>query len=393
MKKIIQLLALVAVVALPAFTATAYAQDQCTPENKLAWYNEFRQHFKGDTAKANDLAKKWLACPVAAGEEPQANYLKNFVTLYEKQNRKDRIVDLVYVKKDYAKGIELGKQVLTDEPDNLKVLIDTAYAGYAANNPSFAPDAISQAQKAIQMIEGGKTLDNWTPYLTRDDALGYLYFAVGSLTKDSSAALKVFLKAAQFDGRIKKQSSTYLAIAKAYEFGPYAALASDYEAKYKGKDETPESKLALENINQIVDRLIDAYARAVALAGPDATDQANKKLWLESLATWYKYRNKSDAGMTELIAGILSKPLPPEPTPITALPASATGAAEGTMTTGTAAPTGVTTAAGATTKPVATPGNGAAKPATTTAPASANSATTKPATAAKPKPKRNHRNH
>ena len=33
------------------------------------------------------------------------------------------------------------------------------------------------------------------------------------------------------------------------------------------KDETPESKLALANINQIVDRMIDAYARAVALAG------------------------------------------------------------------------------------------------------------------------------
>ena len=45
---------------------------------------------------------------------------------------------------------------------------------------------------------------------------------------------------------------------------------------------------------------------------------------MESLSNWYKYRhNQSDAGLTEVIAGILAKPLPPLPTPITTLPAAA----------------------------------------------------------------------
>ena len=114
MKKFIELIAIGATVAVLALSAVAQQpaaspqqpaakpQDpQCSPENKLAWYNEFRQHFKGDTAKANDLAKKWLACPEVAGEEQQAAYLKNFVTLYEKATRKDRITDFVYAKKDY----------------------------------------------------------------------------------------------------------------------------------------------------------------------------------------------------------------------------------------------------------------------------------------------------
>jgi len=133
MKKLIELIAIgatVAVLALPpvanGLSKPETAQDQCTPENKLAWYNDFRQNFKGDTAKANELAKKWLACPEAAGEEQQAAYLKNFVTLYEKATRKDRITDFVYTKKDYAKAFELGKQILVDEPENLKVLIDLA---------------------------------------------------------------------------------------------------------------------------------------------------------------------------------------------------------------------------------------------------------------------------
>ena len=117
MKKIIELIAIGATVAVlavsavaqqPAATpqpAAANPQDpQCSAENKLAWYNEFRQHFKGDTAKANDLAKKWLACPATPAEEQQAAYLKNFVTLFEKANRKSQITDLVYGKKDYVKG-------------------------------------------------------------------------------------------------------------------------------------------------------------------------------------------------------------------------------------------------------------------------------------------------
>lgn len=389
MKKIIELVTVIALVAVPALANGSVMQDQCTPENKAAWYAEFTKTFKTEQAKANDLAKKWLACPAAANEEQQAAYLKNFVSLFEKANRKAQIYDLVYVKKDYAKGFELGKQVLAEEPENLKVLIDLAYAGYASKNPAFSADALSYAQKAIRMIEAGKTIDPWTPYLNREDTLGYLYNATGSLNlqKDPGLALKDFIKAAQFNGKISKLPATYATIAQSYEASAYAKLASEYEANYKGKDETPESKLAVENINQVVDRMIDAYARAVALAGNDPAEQANKKIWMEQLTNWYKYRNKSEAGLNELIAGILAKPMPGEPTMLTTLPASATGPASDT-----ASATGVP--AGAPAKPTPTPANGAkpaTTPATTTPTTTPKPAAPKPSPAATPKPKRNHR--
>ena len=414
MKKFIELMTIVAMVALLALSAVAQQpaaspqqpaakpQDpQCTPESKLAWYNEFRQHFKGDTAKANELAKKWLACPEVAGEEQQSAYLKNFVTLYEKATRKDRITDFVYAKKDYPKAFEIGKQVLADEPENLKVMIDLAYAGYASNNPAYSADTMTYAKKAIELIEAGKAPDSWSPYVSKDEALGYLYNALASLTvqKDPSEALKSLIKAAQFEGKIKKLPTTFANIAGAYNDGPYAKLSADYETRFKGKDETPESKLALENINQMMDRMIDALARAVALAGNDPAYQANKKGWMETLTGWYKFRhNDSEAGLPEMISSILSKPLPPEPTPLTSLPVSASGAAVGSSPTGTTTATGVTTAAGATAKPAATPGTGTpTKPAatTTTTPATTTPAattTTKPAPkpTATPKPKRNH---
>ena len=207
-----------------------------------------------------------------------------------------------------------------------------------------------------------------------------------SLEKDPSTALKNLLKAAQFETPLKKSPYTYAYIAGAYETGPYAKLSEEYKVKYQGKDETPESKLALANIHQIVDRMIDAYARAVALAGTDTNFATPKAGWNDSLTQWYKFRNndKTD-GLDQLVAGVLAKPLPPEPTPITVLPAGpptpATPAATPTGNTGTPQ-NGTGNGAPSTT----TPATNTTKPAATTPAAGS---TTKPAT--KPDKPRNRR--
>ncbi len=192
-----------------------------------------------------------------------------------------------------------------DEPENLKVLIDLAYAGFAAataKNEAFAADAINYAKKAMQLIEAGKAPDKWEPYLGKDDALAYLNNIIGQLTlqKNPAEALPYLIKVAQYESKLKKLSSTYGYIAAAYEAGPYAKLSEDYKACCAGKDETPESKLALENVNQVIDRMIDAYARAVALA-TDPTQQTAKKEWMDSLSQWYKYRhNQSVDGLDRI---------------------------------------------------------------------------------------------
>ena len=102
----------------------------------------------------------------------------------------------------------------------------------------------------------------------------------------------------------------------------------------QGKDETPESKLALENINQVIDRMIDAYARAVALAGNDAANrQRRSNGWraehlvqvpAQQIRSWSKRvdcRHSVEASSA------------PEPTPITTLPAAAAATAPTTGTT------------------------------------------------------------
>lgn len=384
--------ATVAMLAIPvaaqntAATVGASApQDGCTQEAKDANYKLFRETLKTDQPKANEAAKKYLACPASAtpteGETKIVEYLKRWTKLYEEGSRKIKLTNLLYTDKKYEEAFTLGREILAAEPEYVKGIIDLGANGYLVaplKNEQLTNEAVAYARKALQLLDSGKTPEDWGHLQNKDIATAYLNYTIGTLTvaKDPNGALKHLIKSAQFQTPLKDSAFTYAFIAGAYETGPYAQQSADYKAKYSGKDETPESKLALANINQLVDRMIDGYARAVKLAGADLA--AEKAAWQENLTNLYKYRHESTDGLNEMIAGIMTKPLPPEPTPITVLPAAPAATPAGTS--GGATP-------GAGNGNGAPAGNGAAAaPAnkTTTTPATAN---TKPAND-KPGPRR-----
>ena len=383
MKKLttsLSILSLVAIFALPAAARTSIAQpnnevqDACTQEAKDALYKTFRESRQADQAKAYEAAKKYLACPAPAEvtKESQAiiDYLKKWVTAYEEGSKKIKCRELLYNQQKFVEAFALCKEILAVEPDNLKVLVDLGANGYLVaplNNPGLSADAVTFATKALGMIDSGKTLDDWAPLASKDVAVAYLNYTIGSLNlqKDPTGSLKYLLKAAQFETPLKKSPFTYAYIAGAYETGTYAKLEQEY-SKYKGQDETPESKLALANIHQIVDRMIDGYARAVALA-TDPKIATQKQVWQEALTGWYKFRNgdKTD-GMNELIAGILAKPLPPEPTPLTSLPPAPPTTTPATNTGTNGAGTNTAPATNGTTTPAKpNPATSTTKPAST----------------------------
>lgn len=386
MKKMTMFLTIGATVALLAMPVAAsnvvaanYAvQDQCSAEGKNALYQEFLKYRKDDQAKAFDAAKKYLACPTAEVTEDQQkiiDYLKKWSGAYEEGMRAVNFDKILWTDKNYAEAYKMGADLLAKNPDDLKVLIGLGTNGYlvVAKNPELAPQALGYARKALQLIEGGKTLDNWGPLTNKETALAYLNFTAGTLTleKDPSNALKNLIQAAQFETPLKKSPFTYAYIAGAYETGPYAKQSEAYKTVYLGKDETPESKLALANINQLVERMVDGYARAVALAGADANFAKQKPVWQESLTTWYKYlHNNTTDGMDQYVAAVVAKPLPPEPTPLTSLPTPAPAATPNSGTPGAAPGTANTTApAGAT--PATTKASTTPAPVNSSKPASA----------------------
>ena len=103
-------------------------------EAKDALYQSFLKNRQPDQAKAYEDAKKYLACP-AAGEVTEAqqkiiDYLKKWSAAYEKIDREVRFRKLLYNENKYPEAYALGKEILTETPDNLKVLVDLGASGY-----------------------------------------------------------------------------------------------------------------------------------------------------------------------------------------------------------------------------------------------------------------------
>ena len=295
---------------------TVLAQETDDPV-KIEIYKRFVDNRSDRPAVAYQAAQDYLK-KYNKDKDQYTDYLNKWVMFYERDERKRMLPGLINEKK-FSEAYSTGAKILADEPNYLRAQIDLGYAGYlaaTAKNESFNTTALEYARKAISEIESGKTPTEWAPFKGKDDTLAYLNYAVGYLTLKTTpdAAIDSLLKAAQYDSDIKKTPSTYYFLAVAYEAGPYKTLSADYQTKFANKPETPESKAALDKLNVVMDRIIDAYARAIATAGTDPKTEQGRKDWLTAMSTYYKFRHGgTDTGMTEFIATVLQKPLPPKP--------------------------------------------------------------------------------
>jgi hypothetical protein len=380
MKKLIQLFvfaALVTTFALPALaqttpatsTTTAAASGQDDAEAKAALYKTFTDNIKrNDPAAKPDVAyqagKEYLAKYEAkdGADDQYIKYIKKWVDSYEKIARRQQLLQQISDKK-YNEAFASSQQVLTDFPDDLEVLYRLVGAGYVAldsKNTANNASASTYAKKLVQLVEAGKNPDTSK---NKDEILGNLNYALGLFTQSSqpTEAINYFVKAAQYEGSSKKDPKTYIFLADLYEKGEYTKLATQYNTSCKTPEQlqTQECKDLGVKVNQVVDHMIDALARAIAYSniGPDAAKLAQARAaWMEQLTTYYKFRNNdSDTGLKELIASITSRPLPKPGEPIVPplMPQSPTTPASSTTPTqpsGTAA----ATPAGKTTTPAAT---------------------------------------
>lgn len=304
------------VFSLAALGTVVNAQETDDPV-KIEIYKRFYDNHANNPTVAYQAAKDYLA-KYTKDKDDYTKYLSKWVIAYESDERKRKLPGLIN-EKNFAEAYTTGAKILADEPNYLRAQIDLGYAGYlaaSAKNEAYNTQALGYAKQAIQAIESGKAPTEWAPFKGKDDTLAYLNYAVGFLTLKTNPdqAIDSLLKAAQYDSDIKKTPSTYYFLAVAYESGPYKTMSKAYQDTYAGKPETPESKAALEKLNVIMDRIVDAYARAIAAAGTDPKTEASRKEWLGQMTTYYKFRHDgSDAGINEFISAALQKPLPPKP--------------------------------------------------------------------------------
>ena len=370
MKNVLRLLvfaALVTVFALPSYAQDAAAAQTpaaagpCTEaEAKAALYNKFREKFN-KTAEEQKVAyeagkeylSKYGACTDPA-DVTIIKYIQGWIAKYEKATLEFNCNKAV--NESPATAFQACQPWVAANPENVKTYLWLVTAGLKnvqAKNDSTNGEAANAARRALALLEQGKTTDAWQPFASQAEAAPGLNYYVGFFTlKNSPAeAATYLLKAAQSNSSYAKEPTTYDFLGAAYINSELKTLVNEYKTKYEGKEATPESEALLNKVNAVTHRIVDAYARAVALtpAGP-AKDGRRA-----NLSTFYKqlHDGKED-GMNELVAGILAKPvmLPgQEPAP----PAPATSSADGANGAAGAATT-TTPASGATTaKPAATP--------------------------------------
>ena len=258
--------------------------------------------------------------------DPDAKIVRKFVNEYERAARHVEILS-TYNSKNYAKVFELGGVALEREKEDFFVLSMLVHAGFdrARQGDTSANDAtVSYARKAIQLAEAGKIMKP-DPFDNIETALGYLNATVGILLKDTAPgeAAQAFRKAVQTKSTYRTDPITYHRLGGAILRGEFAQLSREYNEKYLNQPPSAAQHAMLTKINKLVERAIDAYARAYALADPArpvSSDETGARPQfapelrtriLEQLTALYKgSHDNSDAGLKELVAGILSKPIP-----------------------------------------------------------------------------------
>ena len=281
------------------------------PELQRYIYSKFREGF-GRQTETYKLAKYYLhRFPNAES----ARYFKTWVEKYEKATRKTQLQQLMRDGK-HAEAFAIGKQILAEEPEDLQTLIETSYAGLrVAIEPDASGAIFSEApnfaKKTIGLIQAGKTPGN-PPFEAKDkdNTLGWLNYSLGIYTIkiNPAEAANYFYEAARHEGSVKNDPYIYVYLARAYAEGDYKKLSTYF--RRNGKPESPETKAALDRLYHIIDCIIDAYARAVALNATNLELRQEWAEWMQQLTEIYKFRYNSANGLDEFIGQVLSKPLP-----------------------------------------------------------------------------------
>jgi hypothetical protein len=337
--RLLTVAALASLFALPSFAQdAAAAANPCESQERTDLYTKyFNEKKASDQAPAFATAKQYLEKYETACPDQYSKAVRKFHDAYQSALGGVKVQTDFYGAvnaKDARKAIEAGKQLLAKEPDNTAIYLLTAYTGYNGvilkgspvyQDPAVTSETLAAANRAIEMLQAGKEPKDvtgkvsWAPFRDRADALAWANFWAGALQYKTNpeVSAKHMIAVAQSNSTVKEEPTVYTILAVALDT-ERARLLEEYK---KFTEENDQSRIVLANINQTLDRQIDAYARAVAFAKPDDPRRAE---WMTILKDLYKARNNnSEAGLDAKIAAAKTTPLlvttpittPPPPTP------------------------------------------------------------------------------
>src|SRR5215813_11479545 len=296
-------------------------------EPKAALYKNFLANYKGSGEQqrlanqhGNDYISKYGNCPDDSDRQISA-FIQRWLGKYEKAVRRSNLLSQLAANK-VNEAFASAKAVLQDYPDDAGLLYDLARSGITAalaGNHVNDADTLAYARQTIQMLQSNKSFNPDQPLsdAARNETVGYLYWGIGTLTKQSapSEAIDALMNTAKLEGATKRNPLTYAMLADIYEVVYYAPLSDKYKQDCQTEEQSkaqPCTELKAK-VEAAVDHFVDALARAVAYSNvpenKSGFDQYRPN-WMDSLTTYYKYRHQnSDAGLKEFIEGISAKPM------------------------------------------------------------------------------------
>ncbi len=331
----VPVLTLLALVLSATFAATVGAQTHppmteqrrdAEKENYFATFTDLKRlPLPENQRKAYEAAVEYLK-RFEGDNDADARVVRAFVTDYERAGHQNELFK-VYNSKNYEKTFELGRAMLQYDPENffvLSVLTEAGVDNAQAGNASLNDATLGYGKKAILLLETGK-VTKADPFIDLGVARGYLYSAVAGLLKDKSPAeaAQAYRKAAQSESFYRDDPLIYHRLGIAILKGEFAQLSQEYNQKFGSQPSSPAQQEMLQRIVKLGQQAIDAYARAVALSDPARAaapesaaprqqfpPEVRTKLIGQLTALYKNFHNGSDAGLTELIAGVLTKPMP-----------------------------------------------------------------------------------
>jgi len=290
--------------------------DQQRDSEKERFYARFLDHKRVPTGEQQRLAyedaKSYMA-RFGGDNDANAHAVRKFMTEYEKFIH-DYDIDVAYNAKNYPKTFEVGRPILKTDPENFHVLATLIEAGYenaVAGNVSLNAETIDYARRATQLLDAGK-VTTADPIKSVPVAQGFLNYVLGWLLKDQAPveAASAFLKSVKSESPYRTEPMAYHLLGVTILKGEFAQLSADYNQQFGNKPPSPEQTAMFEKITHVAERAIDAYARAVALTTNPQHQEVRNKMLAQLTALYKSFHNDSDAGLNELVATVLTKPLP-----------------------------------------------------------------------------------
>jgi tetratricopeptide (TPR) repeat protein len=298
-----------------ALTIPALVSAQEVVQDEGAFYRAWHDASQaGDSAKATAAAKAYLE-KFPTGQ--YADFIKKWLGTAQMTG-----LDAAIKEKRTADMITVGRDILANDPENLNVLYALAFNirrnELLASPAKFdhAADAKDFAQKAIALVEGGKTLVGVQSF-DKNATLAWLYqtlaiaegnggnVAEAAKLYDKSSSLApddVAIRGRNLLNVIALEQNSYSGAAKAYNALP--------EADRAAAEPPPAVKTARDALNTEADRLIDTATTFVAFAKAKNLPAATIDRVNQLLQTVYKARFPEDTSLEGLNKMLTAKGAP-----------------------------------------------------------------------------------